>query len=65
MASTYIFKKLKDPENQFDNTDVTIKVNTETLGDLLEAFKEYLLACGYQVSGDITIEESTSADDEN
>ena len=45
------FIKEANPDNKFDNTYVEIRVlNPEaTITDLAEAFKEFLMACGYPV----------------
>jgi hypothetical protein len=53
----YKFIKLKDKNNRFDNTDVCIRLDAEqSLPDLLEAFKEFLMACGYQLDSGGSIE---------
>lgn len=49
----YIFTKLKDQSNDFDKTKVIIECETEDKQDLLECFKEFLVACGYTVKGEI------------
>jgi uncharacterized membrane protein len=43
----YEFKKIKDPENQFDITNVSIEVESESMNDVIEAFEEFLAACGF------------------
>jgi hypothetical protein len=43
----YKFIKDKDLENQFDNTTVRITVETASFDELVAAFKEFALACGY------------------
>lgn len=49
--SNYTFKKEKDLSNKFDLTTVTISLEgAEFLGDIVTAFKEFLLACGYAES---------------
>lgn len=49
--SKYIFIKEKNKDNKFDNTNVIIEVETESLNDLVDAFEEYLLACGFKFPG--------------
>lgn len=53
----YTFTKEKDPDNKFDNTKVVIELDTENRSDLLEVFREFLLACGFSVNGSIDIVE--------
>jgi hypothetical protein len=43
----YIFKKLKDENNHFDTTTVTMEVETCGLVELIEAFEEFLAASGF------------------
>ena len=45
----YIFKKIRDPENKFDNVDLEMTVDAVTKAELLTAFREFLLGCGYHV----------------
>lgn len=45
--ATYKFVKMRDETNPFDHTDVLVKVSAEHIADILEAFKDYLLACGF------------------
>lgn len=49
------FKKTHDPSNQYDNTDVTIESHSQTVTDILEDFKCFLMACGYPVDFNDTI----------
>lgn len=46
----YVFKKYKDPDNRFDNTDVEIVCETETRDELLESFLDFLAGCGFYVN---------------
>lgn len=42
------FTKLRDPNNSFDLTDITIAVSSDsTAPEVCEAFRSFLLACGY------------------
>ena len=42
------FVKLKEKDNDFDKTDVIIRVQDQAdISDVVGAFKEFLLACGY------------------
>ena len=61
----YKFIKLKNPKNSHDTTDVAIRVNNEsTLPELLQAFEDFLLACGFVIKGDIVIEEDYTKEKE-
>lgn len=55
----FIFKKLCDKSNEFDNTTVTFESRSETLPDILEDFKCFLSACGFPVDFEdiITLEK--------
>lgn len=53
----YAFVKLADPNNSFDRTKLIMKSNSITVSDLLEDFREFLLACGYQIKGDLIVDE--------
>lgn len=44
------FKKQKDPDNKFDTTTVIVESSAVTLPDVLSDFKEFLMACGFQIS---------------
>lgn len=52
----YTFYKPKDKDNHFDRTEVAIICDTESLDDLLEAFKEFLLACSFHIPNGAEIE---------
>lgn len=60
----YKFIKIKDPDNEHDKVNVKFSVETNYLPDLLEAFKEFLLGCGYSINGDLEITEP-EVDDED
>lgn len=47
------FVKRPEPDNRHDKTEVTITLPgwEITKDDLYEAFKEFLLACGFHVDG--------------
>ena len=51
--ATYIFMKLPDKDNHFDNTEVIIKCETSGRKELFEVFREFLLASGFQVENEI------------
>ena len=54
-----IFRKVRDDDNQFDTTNITIESDAQTLPDVLEDFKGFLMACGYYVNpGDSIVIES-------
>lgn len=42
-----VFRKIKDPDNQFDQTDITMEVNHVNLEDVVQEFVGFLRACGY------------------
>jgi hypothetical protein len=44
-----IFRKERDKTNQFDTTNVVVESTAITLPDILEDFKEFLMACGYSI----------------
>lgn len=43
----YIFKSLKDPDNEFSITDITFEVETVDRSELIEEFIRFLSGCGY------------------
>lgn len=53
----YILKKIKDPNNKFDISDVEFIVDTESLPDLLEQFECFLKAIGFTINGELDIVE--------
>ena len=57
MAAKYILKKLKDPDNQFDVSDVVVRIETETLEDILQGMSEFIRACGFYVDGELDFVE--------
>lgn len=61
----YKFIKYKDKHNEFDTTNVLIQTETVILDDLLESFKEFLLASGYSIKGDIEIVDNEIYDRED
>jgi hypothetical protein len=52
-----IFKKLHDPENRFDQSDVIIRTSALTLPDILEDFADFLRGCGFSINGVIDVVE--------
>jgi hypothetical protein len=48
---SYKFIKTLDESNNFDKTNVTIELphNEQCLDDLLEAFQDFLKACGFAI----------------
>ena len=56
---SYIFKKTVDKSNPCDMTDVEIVCHGETVSELCEAFKSFLMACEFPVGyGDlVTVEK--------
>ena len=49
--STFIFKKERNPENEFDIAEITMKLQAETLPEVIEEFGRFLVACGYSAEG--------------
>ena len=49
----YKFIKIRDATNEFDRTDVIVRVhdNDMVLADLLEKITSFLKACGYSLDG--------------
>ena len=45
----FTFIKEKDTDNSFDTTKVIIECDTSYRDDLIEAFHEFLKACGFYV----------------
>lgn len=43
----YIFKSLKDPDNEFSISDIAFEIETANRSELLEQFVRFLSACGY------------------
>jgi len=43
----YTFKHTRDPENDFDISDITFEVETQSRADLVEEFLNFLKACGF------------------
>ncbi|PWU11646.1 MAG: hypothetical protein C5B47_00630 [Verrucomicrobia bacterium] len=56
MSAQYVFKKLRDPENSHDNTDVIVRLSAVTLDELERAFGEFLRACGFDGSIKVNID---------
>lgn len=55
----YKFIKIKDPDNEHDKVSIKFSVETDYLPDLLDAFKEFLLGCGYSIKGDLEVIDDT------
>ena len=53
----YTFIKEQDKENKFDVTRVQIDVDTVSLADVVEAFEEYLQACGFKFDGHLDFQD--------
>ena len=45
--SKYIFKSLKDPDNEFSISEVTFEIDTDRKSELVVEFVNFLRACGY------------------
>lgn len=53
----YKFIKTRNPENRFDNTEVKITVEAESLEEMLEAFHDFLFACSFRPKGELEFVE--------
>ena len=60
----FIFKKLPDPGNQFDNSEIEYKCNEQSLPEILNDFKDFLAGCGYPISFSDSIELVKENEDE-
>ena len=47
MGMKFKFQKFKDEYNQYDNSDVTVEVETVMMSEVLEEFSRFLNAVGY------------------
>lgn len=52
-----IFKKLRDPGNEFDNYDIEMTSEATTLPEILENFTDFLRGCGFHFSGNLDVVE--------
>jgi hypothetical protein len=43
----YKFIKYKDPDNSFDDTNVAVEVEADTLDNILQAFEDFLRGAGF------------------
>jgi hypothetical protein len=60
---SYVLIKYKDSTNKHDFTDVKIKFDAVTLDEMLEAYEDFLKACGFAVkSGSLEIKDTDEAD---
>lgn len=51
----FVFKKLMDPNNHFDTSEIVIKSCALTLSEVLEDMEALLVAAGYKFSGNLEI----------
>lgn len=59
--SKYKFIKNPSEKNEFDNTTVEISLESDALIDLIEAFADFLVACGFHPD---LIKQELGQDDE-
>lgn len=52
----YKFIKVRDKNNQYDNTTVKVISHSVTLQDLLEDFTEFLRASGFVIPSESSLE---------
>ena len=45
------FMKFKDEDNRFDHTNVVVETDSASLGEIVGAFYEFMLACGFTHDG--------------
>lgn len=50
------FIKYRDLNNKYDTITVDISSDASTVSEILEDFRAFLLACGYQIKGDLIVE---------
>jgi len=55
--SKFTFINRRDENNAFDNKDTIVHSDEITLSDILEDFRLFLAGCGYQVNGNLVLEE--------
>ena len=48
----FIFTKLPDPDNEFDQTKVQFVVQHECLSEIISSFEDFLRGCGFGVETD-------------
>jgi hypothetical protein len=59
-----ILKKLRDPDNEHDQTDVTLEADSIiALDDALEVLEVFLTACGFRWVGELTVDDSGYSDE--
>jgi len=46
----FVFKKYRNPDNEFDNSDLEMTIEAEGLTEILEDFLDFLSGCGYNVT---------------
>lgn len=53
------FKKTPDPENTFDNSEVTVRMvhGSESLSNVIEEFENFLRGVGFVFKGNLQIVE--------
>ena len=52
----YVFKKYPDNTNEYDNVEVTFEFEATTKDELVETFKEFLMAVGFGVKREKCLE---------
>lgn len=61
----YKFIKLRNPENKFDNIEVEMTVEAESLQEMLEAFEDFLFTCSYRPKGHLDFVEEEESPNED
>ncbi len=47
----FVFKKEIDPKNEYDIAEIVMKLEAETLTEVIEEFGRFLVASGYSAKG--------------
>lgn len=57
----YVFKKLKEKDNPFDVSEITMEVEVDRIDDLIQEFGNFLKCSGYTES---TVNKALGKEDE-
>jgi hypothetical protein len=61
-----VFKKIRDESNEFDSTAISFESHSITTSEILEDFKNFLMACGYPIdfSDELAIIKEENGDEQ-
>lgn len=65
MKPHFTFTKHVEDTNKFDTYSLTMESSSVTLTELLLDFEAFLKGCGYVFSGELTLAEEETNDDDN